>query len=382
LTVALVDEPWSGVAVSGAPSVEHELALSHRGYLLFAFVLPLVAAAGVEAGLSLLSDVWGRARLVVLGQGFLAAALAFTAWTTRPWGLTVGLALAGASSGVACGAAQSVLIAGAPDDALRRMVRWSLYCAVGDILTPLVTASAIALGASYRGAMAAIALVVFVQCAGSTRFLAASEAAPVRNTSDPGLSPRPIREVLARALRLPRLWAWLFAAASCTLLDELVIALSTLRLERSSGTGAALATAAATSFAAGSIAGAAMTDRAVAYLRPRAVLVVSALLVAIALIALLSAPGLLSSCVALFFLGMTCAPHHPLAMARAYGELEDQPGTVQALGQLFVVVDVLAPIVLGVVADRFGLAAAVSCLMVQPAVILVCAVTISATPRE
>jgi MFS family permease len=110
LLVPLVDELWSGVAVSGAPSVEHELALSHRGYLAFAFVLPLVAAALLEAGLALLSDVVERARLIVLGQAALAAALFFTAWTSNPWGLTLGLAFAGASSGVACGAAQALLI--------------------------------------------------------------------------------------------------------------------------------------------------------------------------------------------------------------------------------------------------------------------------------
>lgn len=88
-----------------------------------------------------------------------------------------------------------------------------------------------------------------------------------------------------------------------------------------------------------------------------------------------------ASCVAPLMVGVTCAPHHPLAMARAYGELPDHPGTVQAVGQCasgrhasgpprsVVVVDVVAPLVLGVVADRFGLGVAIGCLLVQPAVI-------------
>ncbi|MGA7123620.1 MAG: hypothetical protein WBY94_26185 [Polyangiaceae bacterium] len=84
--------------MSGAPSVERELALSHRGYVAFAFALPLVAAAALEAGIALLSDAWGRDRLIVLGQGVLAASLFFTAFARTPAGLALGLALAGAAS--------------------------------------------------------------------------------------------------------------------------------------------------------------------------------------------------------------------------------------------------------------------------------------------
>jgi hypothetical protein len=47
---------------------------------------------------------------------------------------------------------------------------------------------------------------------------------------------------------------------------------------------------------------------------------------------------------------------------------------VQAIGQLFVVVDVLAPLALGLVADRLGLRAALACLALQPVVVAACAV--------
>ena len=357
--------------MSGAPSVEHELALTHRGYVAFAFALPLIAAAVLEAGIALLSDVWSRPRLVVLGQGALAAALAFTAWTSSAWGLTLGLALAGASSGVACGAAQALLFASSPGDADRAMVRWSLYCSIGDVLTPLVTASALALGYSYRGAMGAIAVVVAVQCGVSARLLAREP----RIAEDPrdDEPAETLRSALARAIRLPRLWAWLLAAASCTLLDELVVALTALRLERDRGASAALAAAGAVAFAVGSVAGAALTDRAVSRTSARRVLVASAVGCVLALAAFHATEGVFVSCVALLVVGTTCAPHHPLSQARAYAELPDHPGTVQALGQLFVVVDVVAPLALGLIADRFGLGAALACLVVQPVVIAVCA---------
>ena len=329
----------------------------------------------------MLSDIWGRARLVLLGQAALAAALLFTAWTSSPWGLTLGLALAGASSGVACGAAQAMLVTSNRACADRAMVRWSLYGAIGDVLTPLVTATAIALGHSYRVAMAAIALVVGAQCALSAALVTrtgAGQDAP----RDPEPAADPLRTAVARAIRLPRLWVWLVAAASSTLLDELVIALAALRLEHDRAALASVATAVAATFSAGAVLGAAVTERVAPRFSRRRVLLSSAALSVLGLAAMLATGSIIASCAALFVLGVSCAPHHPLALARAYDELPDHPGTVQAMGQLFVVIDVAAPLVLGVVADRFGLGVALGCLVVQPAVIATCATFLADRPGE
>jgi len=356
--------------VSGAPSVERELALSHLGYVAFAFAVPLVAAAAIEAGIALLSDVWGRARLVVLGEGVLAASLFFTASARTPEGLALGLALAGAASGVSCGAAQALLVASSAGGADRAMVRWSLYSAVGDVVAPVITGAAISLGHSYRGALEAVAAAASLQCAVSAWLLVGGQ--PVRQPATDSEGPgEPLGVALARAIRLPRLWAWLFAAASCTLLDELVIALAALRLERAENTGAAVATAAAVAFSVGAVVGSAVTDRIVERISAPRVLATSAALCALSLAAFLTTASASASCAALLVVGVTCAPHHPLAMARAYGELPENPGTVQAVGQIFVAVDVVAPLALGVVADRFGLDVAIGCLLVQPAVILI-----------
>jgi MFS family permease len=368
--VALVDELWSGVAFSGAPSIEREFALSHRAYVAFVFVGPILVAALVESAVALLSDVWGRRRLVVAGQAALSAALFFSASSKNAWGLSVGLALAGAASGVACGAAQAFLVASNPQKADRTMVRWTLFAAIGDVFTPLVAASGIALGHSYRGVMAAIAIVVAMQCAGTA--VVASEP-----LSESGRAPtavaEPVRLALARAVRRIELWVWLFAAATCTLLDELVVALVALRLERDRGLGEALAAAAPVTFCAGSVLGVALTDGLVARHGRRRVLVLSGVFCALAIAGVLVPGSVLVSCLAFFFVGVMSAPHHALALAQAYDLLPNRPGTVQAIGQTFVLVDIVAPLALGFVADRFGLGPAIACLVVQPAVIVVCA---------
>jgi MFS family permease len=367
LSLGLVDELWSGVTVSGAPSVEHELALSHAAYAAAVFAGPLLIASVLEVALALLSDVLDRRRFVVGGQAALAGALLWVAWTRTTWGLTIGLALAGASSGAACGAAQAILVTRDPGGASGAMVRWTLFAAIGDVLTPLVTAASLALGFSYRGAMLAIAALVAVQCAASLRIRAPARGADGDEASDP------LRVALARAVRRPRLWVWLFAAASCTLLDELVVALSSLRLLHEGGASPAFAAAAAATFAAGGVLGAALTDGVVARVGRRRVLIGSGVLCALTVGVLLVPLSALASCIALGLVGVACAPHHALAFARAYEETPGHPGTAQACAQLFVLVDLGAPLALGLVADRFGLDAAFACLLVQPAVIVACA---------
>jgi hypothetical protein len=259
------------------------------------------------------------------------------------------------------------------------MVRWSLYCAIGDVLTPLVTAVAIASGHSYRAAIGSIAVVVSTQCAISAKLAGERRLDWPRERSPAALEGKaePLRAALARALRLPRLWAWLFAAASCTLLDELVIAMAVLRLAHERAASAAVATAVGVTFSVGSVVGAAITDRAVARSSARRVLAASAALTALALLALLSSRSVLEVGAALLAVGVTCAPHHALALAKAYGEIPEHPGTVQAMGQIFVVVDVAAPLALGAIADQFGLDAALACLLVQPAIVLTCGLVLT-----
>jgi MFS family permease len=254
------------------------------------------------------------------------------------------------------------------------MVRWALYASVGDVLAPLVTALAMALGFSYRGALTVVAVLVVAQCAG----VASAKRDPLLDEAPPSAPEEPEAGAAGSAppVRRLRLWAWLFAAAMCTLLDELVVALAALRLQREEGLTVALAAAATAAFSAGAVLGGWLTDRAVARLGSRRVLLGSAALCALAVGALLGSRAILPACVALFAVGVTCAPHHPLALARAYDEMPGDPGAVQAAAQLFVVIDVAAPLALGFAADRLGLRFALGCLAVQPAVVALLALVL------
>jgi MFS family permease len=369
---ALVDELWSGIAVTGAPSVERELSLTHGGYAVFVFALPLVVTAVLEACLALLSDRWPRRWFVAGGQVALIASLLVVALTPSAWGLTAGLAVAGAASGIACGAAQVMLIARDGDGA-RAMTRWTTFAAAGDVLAPIVTACALAFGSSYRGAMLAVAALVavqFVLTRGGARSSGNVAHADANANVDVDAEESSLRAALGDAWKRPRLFTWLAIAAACTLLDEIVVALAALRIEREEHASATLATASAVVFALGGTIGSALTERAIARVHPSRILAASGVACAAALAIFLAMPTAIASCAALFVVGLACAPHHALAQARAYAELPERPGVVQAIGQLFVIVDIAAPLALGALADRFGLRIAIACLLIEPAIII------------
>jgi MFS family permease len=102
LAVAGYDELWSGMAVVAAPGVEQAHRVDHVQYTLFVFTVPLLAASLIEAPLMLLSDRAPRRGLVASGLAMLAVALMACAFARSALWLSIGLALAGAASGVAC----------------------------------------------------------------------------------------------------------------------------------------------------------------------------------------------------------------------------------------------------------------------------------------
>ncbi len=353
------------------------MGLSHGAYLLWTLAVPLLLAALLEAGIAAISDFVSRRRLVVAGQCGLLIALLVLGWTRSGWGLALGLTLAGTASGVACGAAQALLVTGHPRGADRAMLVWTTFAAVGDLLTPIVTAGAIALGLSYRGAMVAIAAVVAVQIAGLLRSEPRPPAPePLGDVGEEDAPAEPLGVALRRAIRLPRLWAWLLAAASCTLLDEIVVALCALRTTQDLRASESWGAVAAVAFAGGGIAGAMLAERLVARRGSRTLLVASSGICAVAMLLAVATSSPLTLALAMLVAGAGCAPHHALAQAQAYQVLPRNPGTVQATAQLLVVVDIVAPVAVGLVADRFGLRWALASLVLQPVVIAGCALAL------
>lgn len=377
--LGLTDELWSGIAVVAAPAVEREQSLEHAGYTFTVFAVPLLLSAIAEAGLLLASDRLPRKAFVVGGLAALAVALGVCAHAHTPWLLSLGLAMAGAASGAACGAAQAELVQ-MHESADKALARWTAFAAAGDVLSPVVVAAVIGLGYSYRVALQGVAVVIALQAAALWVGKSAGSTPEGARLGVPD-GAEPLRPVLARGARNPRLWIWLFGVALCVLLDEIAAALAALRLRNELGATEAVAAASLTCFSAGSLVGAVLCERFVDRFSARRILLVSALASTLALGLVLVSPSPWWMCAALALLGASTAPHYPLAKARAYDAMPGRPGLVNAAGQLFVVIDVAAPLALGVVADHAGISVAIACLIAQPAGLALLALSIRCASR-
>ena len=333
----------------------------------------MILASAIEAPIALLSDRFSRVRIVSMALLVAAFALAACALAEEAWLLSLGLALAGAASGVGCAAAEAELVSTYPGGPSRAMSRWIAFGSVGDLLAPLVVAGVLALGASHRAALFGLALVMALHGLRVARPVARTgrTVEPVHEAAaaDAPLEP-PLSVALRSAVAMPRLWWLLFATAACTLLDEIIVAFAALRLHGDLHwpPPAVAATLAACSF--GALLGALATERLLSRFTPAALLCASALaaLVALAVFATTHSAALAAS--ALFVIGVAAAPHYPLAQAAAYELVPGRPGLVNALAQLFVLVDLASSLSVGLIAARYGLAAAILALGVQPLVIL------------
>jgi MFS family permease len=333
------------------------------------FALPLLGSALLEAVAALVAERYPRARVAGVGLIVLAAALLGCGLAEGSVGLALGLAVAGTASGVACSVAQAELVGG-PGGAERAMMRWALFSEIGDALTPPLTALVLLGGGSYRGVFLVAASValghgVLLVRSGRRPAVAASDA-PASDTADGDATEVPLLQAWRAGLGNRQLWTWLLAAALCTFLDELVIALGALHAERDLGASPAASVACVTGAALGAAAGAAVVDRLLVSVPSGRVLVGSALATLAALAGLVLAPSVAALAVALALLGAAAAPQYALLQARAYAAVPGRPGVVNAFAQLFVVIDIGAPLALGALADRAGLSAALTVLAIQP----------------
>jgi predicted MFS family arabinose efflux permease len=353
------------VAVVAAPDVEREHRIAHGGYALLVFALPLLGGALLEAALTLISDRYPRRRAVRVASFATAAALLLCALASEGALLALGLLLAGTASGVACSAAKGELLLAPGVSGERAMARWALFGALGDVLTPLFVALVLGAGDSYRLAFLAAAGLATLQ--GLMVAPPAHEAPEVAAHAAPEeVASEPLLASLRAAARKGQLWLWLLGAALCTFLDELVIALSALHAERDLGASPALAVACVTGASAGAVIGAWVTDRLLARVAPDRVLLGSTGATLAALLAVVWAPSVGWLAPALVVLGATSVPQFALLEAKAYAASPGRPGVVAALAQVFVLIDIGGPLILGLLADAFGLSAALACLAVQP----------------
>jgi MFS family permease len=295
--------------------------------------------------------------LALVAMGLGQVVLAFS---TEIWVLSLALAFWGVATGLAGTLGQNALVARFPEQLDRQLGRWTMFSAAGDLAAPLLVAAVVGAGGGWRTACLLTAglafLNAFLLIGGSLAFQEEEEE-----------EKEPLKIAMPKALKNKYLLLWLLAATGCTLLDEIFVVFGSLKLAES-GTGSVEAALQFAACSLGSILGLGLLDRA--GLSTGKVLGGASILTALLLIFWLFDPGGWLALPVILLLGAGIAPLYPLCMAQAYKTFPGRPGIVAAIGQLYTGLDLLAPLLIGFMADRYGLTVAIGLLLLQPLLVV------------
>jgi len=345
----------------------------------------MIVALGIEAPVLVAADRRPRGTMASIAVAVMALSMVGCALSRSAIAFTVSYCLYAPASGIACGVAQSALIARNAASSERAMARWTLAGALGDLAAPAVlwiASSAVGWRAAFLFTGAALlAWALLVPSSASSATSVHGEEDEEEETEDPSANER--RSFFASirdGLRNRRLVVWLTAASLTSLMDETLVSFASLLVaERASGAMWSAVAAAMAALSFGQVVGLVVFERFLSAASPRRTLIASAAATAVAFAAWLASSGTVAALLGLFFVGVFVGPHYPLAKAQAYRSAPGTPGLVGAMAQLFVTFDLTVPLALGAVSDRFGLTLALSLLLAQPIGLLL--IALMAKPR-
>jgi FSR family fosmidomycin resistance protein-like MFS transporter len=324
------------------------------------------------------TDRVGRRPMLVGALLTMAVCAWLMAGASHPAMLSLTFGVWGIASGVAVGVGQAALVSRNPEPE-KAMARWGIAAEIGDLLAVLLVVGLEAGSTSWRVALAITSLLPLLD----GLLLALSPELPSHAAEgEDEEETEPFWKALRDAVTDWRLLAWLLAAASCTLMDELVVVMASLHLT-ALGASPWLRGVEIGAMALGGMAGLALTERYVSSRSSRLVLLISSVLTAVSFLGWLSVGASPWGIVLSVLFGAGVGPLYPLAKAAAYARCPDRPGLVGALDHLFYPLDLAAPVVLGLLADQYGLQLALLALLAQPLTIVLVALISgkSPTPR-
>jgi fucose permease len=158
----------------------------------------------------------------------------------------------------------------------------------------------------------------------------------------------------------------LFACSLCSLLDETLVAFAVMFTRDVLGGGEIAQSTMVAMFSSGAAVGVALMPRALARLKPLALLAWTSVACTVAYSAWLFSTALVPATVLIFAAGMTVGPLYPLAKAQAFRALPERSGLVNALNAAFTPLDIVLPYGIGYVADTYGIRWALAILVLQP----------------
>jgi FSR family fosmidomycin resistance protein-like MFS transporter len=368
LLIEFIDELVFGVSETAWPLIRDDLNLSYTqiGLLLS---LPGIIAAFIEPFIGILGDVWQR-RLLILGGGILfTASLFITSSSYSFYILLFSLILFFPSSGAYVSLSQANLMDSDASRHEQNMARWTFAGSLGVVTGPLMLGLFVYLGLGWRGTYALLASLSTLSLIVAFRYLPADK----KNTPFPSFA-----EVFDgfkaafQALKRKEVWRWLLLLEFADLmLDVLFSFLALYFVDVAHVTETQAGIAVMVWLVMGLI-----TDflfipyvdkqkDTVQFLRR------TAILNAIAFIAFMLVPGFIPKILLVILVNLFNTGWYPILQGRLYSSLPGQSASLMAIGAVTTPLAKSLPLIIGILADQFGLQIAMWILLLGPIALLI-----------
>src|SRR5688572_22530102 len=360
LAIELLDELVFGAREAAWPAIREELDLSYVQIGLLLSV-PTYSSAVLEPVFGVLGDSRWRRAVVVVGGIAMATSLVLVAAAPGFVVLLVAFALLFPSTGAFVSLSQATLMDLDPERRESNMTRWSIAGGTGAVAGPVLLILFTALGGGWRALFATFAVLAL----GLTVIAAATHSRVRAHTG------RPSVRAAFGAIRRPLVVRWLVLLEFADLLLDVLLGYVALYLVDEAGAsaqagslGVAVWTGAGLVGGLGVIALLRRVD-GLRYLRA------SALATLVLFPAFLLVPGLPAKLALLAVVGLATAGWYSIPKARLYDALSGQSGAAVTLGSLAGLIAGTFPLAIGLVAERYGIGAALWVLLAGPLVLLI-----------
>ena len=369
LLIEFVDELVFGVGETAWPLFRNDLSLSYAqiGLLLS---LPGILAAFIEPFLGILGDVWKRRLLILGGGAVFTVSLLLTAASRSFTPLLISFILFFPASGAFVSLSQASLMDSAPERHEQNMARWTFAGSLGVVMGPLLLGVFAWLGLGWRGAYAFLAAFSLFCVLSALRMIPRD---PKKHPALPSFNSvwQGFRAALG-ALKRGEVWRWLLLLEFADLMMDVLLSYLALYFVDVAGASAAQAGAAVTVWLALGL----LTDFLFIHYsdrQPDSVRLVrlTASLQLLALPLFLLLPGFLPKLAAVALVNVLNTGWYPVLQGRLYSALPGQSASLMAIGSVTTPLAKLLPLLIGLIADRFGLGAAMWLLMLGPVALII-----------
>ena len=369
LLIEFIDELVFGVGETAWPLIRGDLHLSYTQIGLLLSV-PGIIAAFIEPFLGILGDVWKR-RLLILGGGvFFIASLALTAISKSFVPLLVSFIIFFPASGAFVSLSQATLMDSDPERHAQNMARWTSAGSLGNVLGPLLLGAFVYFGLGWRGTYALLA-AISVFC-----LLAAFRLVPPDDTSIAHLPSFAsvfdgFRSAFT-ALKRREVWRWLLLLEfSDLMLDVFLGFLALYFVDVASVTDSQAGIAITLWLVLGMITDFIFIpyiDRqpdSMKFLRRTAAFEL------IAFSVFLIIPGFIPKLIAIIFVNLFNTGWYPILKGSLYSALPGQSASIMAIESVTTPIAKLLPLIVGLLADKFGLGVAIWLLLLGPLALMI-----------